>query len=311
MDRDEVLGRILGLQDGLITRAQALRIGFSRNEIDWLAGAGRWRPVARAVYLVGHDPQGEVSRRCAIRAALLSLGPHAHAVLGTAAELHGIAGLPQSSEMHVAVPGRCGRPQPADPPNVVLHQFERSSGQLVRIDGLPATTPLVTVAEVILRVARYPAVSVLDSALNRGLVADDDLLVIPRLIRGRRGAVAARSYLAEADGRAQSPLETRARLRCVDGRVPPDVLQLEVRDDDGYLLGVGDLGWRASRVIAEADGRGPHGTPDAIFADRRRQNRLVNAGWTILRFTWQDTLDPAYIPWTVRNAIAAARARRS
>ncbi|MEW2385895.1 hypothetical protein AB0873_27920 [Micromonospora sp. NPDC047707] len=242
MDRDEVLGRILGLQDGLITRAQALRIGFSRNEIDWLAGAGRWRPVARAVYLVGRDPQVEVSRRCEIRAALLSLGPHAHAVLGTAAELHGIAGLPQSSEIHVA---------------------------------------------------------------------DDDLLAIPRLIRGRRGAVAARSYLAEADGRAQSPLETRARLRCVDGRVPPDVLQLEVRDGDGYLLGVGDLGWRASRVIAEADGRGPHGTPDAIFADRRRQNRLVNAGWTILRFTWQDTLDPAYIPWTVRNAITTARARRS
>lgn len=309
MDRYEVLGRILGLQDGLITRAQALRTGFSRNEIDWLAGAGRWRPVARAVYLVGHDPRAELSRRCEIRAALLSLGRHAHAVLGTAAELHGIAGLPRSSEIHVALPGSRGRPQSAGPPNVVLHQIERWPGQVVRVDGLPATTPLVTVAEVILRVARYPAVSVLDSALSRGLVTGDDLLVIPRLIRGRRGAVAARSYLAEADGRAQSPLETRARLRCVDGRVPPDALQLEVRDDDGYLLGVGDLGWRAPRVIAEADGQGPHGTPEAVFADRRRQNRLVNAGWTVLRFTWQDTLDPAYIPWTVRNAIAATRVR--
>lgn len=58
-------------------------------------------------------------------------------------------------------------------------------------------------------------------------------------------------------------------------------------------------------MIAEADGRGPHGTPEAIFADRRRQNRLVNAGWTILRFTWADTLRPDYIPWTVRQAIAA------
>ncbi|MFF4877221.1 DUF559 domain-containing protein [Micromonospora sp. NPDC000668] len=111
------------------------------------------------------------------------------------------------------------------------------------------------------------------------------------------------------DGRAQSPLETRARLRCVDGRVPPDALQLEVRDDDGYLLGIGDLGWRGPRIIAEADGRDVHGSPEAAFADRRRQNRLVNAGWTVLRFTWSDTLRPDYIPWTVRQAIAAARRR--
>ena len=44
------------------------------------------------------------------------------------------------------------------------------------------------------------------------------------------------------------------------------------------------------------------------YADRRRQNRLVNAGWTVLRFTWQDTLHPDYIPHTVRQAIAAAAA---
>jgi len=78
-------------------------------------------------------------------------------------------------------------------------------------------------------------------------------------------------------------------------------------DDDGYLLGIGDLAWRRHRIIAEADGRGPHGLPEAVFADRRRQNRLVNAGWTVLRFTWQDTLRPDYIPWTVRQAMAAAR----
>ncbi|MET8352848.1 MULTISPECIES: DUF559 domain-containing protein [unclassified Micromonospora] len=93
--------------------------------------------------------------------------------------------------------------------------------------------------------------------------------------------------------------------------MPPDALQLEIRDVDGYLLGIGDLGWRAPRVIAEADGRDAHASPQAAFADRRRQNRLVNAGWTVLRFTWSDTLQPDYIPWTVRQALAAARSRRS
>jgi very-short-patch-repair endonuclease len=168
------------------------------------------------------------------------------------------------------------------------------------------TDVLPTVAEVILRANRYTAVAVLDSALCNELLKPEETAALPALMRRRRGAVAARRYLRETDGRAQSPLETRVRLRCVDGGVAPDVLQHEVRDEDGYLLGIGDLAWLRARVIAEADGRTPHGTPEAVFADRRRQNLLLNAGWTVLRFTWADTLRPDYIPYTVRNAIAAA-----
>ncbi|MEH0820658.1 MULTISPECIES: type IV toxin-antitoxin system AbiEi family antitoxin domain-containing protein [unclassified Micromonospora] len=307
MGREQVLGAVAGGQDGVVTRAQALAAGFSRHEIDNLVTFGRWRMPARAVYQI--DAGTAPSRRARIRAAVLSFGPAAHVVFGTAAELHGIAGLPPSEQIHVALPGRAARPARPSDPAVVLHQLERPAASLLAVNGIPATSPLSTVVDVILTAGRYPAVSVLDSALNRRLVTPDELAAIPLLIRGRRGAVAARGHLVEADGRAQSPLETRTRLRCVDGKVPPDALQLEVRDGDGYLLGVGDLGWRGPRVIAEADGRAVHGRPEALFADRRRQNRLLNAGWTILRFTWQDTLDPHYIPWTVRQAITAARPR--
>ncbi len=203
----------------------------------------------------------------------------------------------------MSVPVDRPRPQRRGDSSLAVHQLTVRSGDVVRVAGIPVTSPLRTVADVILRQRRYAAVSVLDSALNRQLVTADDLAALAVLIRGRRGARLARSYLVEADGRAQSPLETRARLRCVDGGVPPDVLQLEVRDGDGYLLGVGDLGWRGARLIAEADGAGPHGGLDALFADRRRQNRLTNAGWRVLRFTWADTLRPDYIPWTIRQAM--------
>ncbi|MFV2100014.1 hypothetical protein [Micromonospora sp. LOL_024] len=304
MDREGRLRRVAARQDGLVCRDQALQHGFTRHEVDNLVAFGRWQSLARAVYLPRPASAVEPSRRQQIRAVLLSLGPAAYAVLGSAAELHGIAGLSRSDEIHVGLPGIVAKRARVSQPHVVLHQLEHRTESLVRLSGLPATDIISTVSDVILHVGRYPAVSVLDSTLNQGLLGEDDLTLIARRIRRRRGAVAARGYLAEADGRAQSPLETRSRLRCVDGRVPPDVLQLKVRDDDGYLLGIGDLGWRASRLIAEADGQGPHGTPEAIFADRRRQNRLVNAGWKVLRFTWQDTLDPAYIPWVVHQALA-------
>lgn len=242
---------------------------------------------------------------------MLSLGPHAHAVLATAAELHGIGGFSRTGAIHVALPGRAARPARHKEPAVVLHQLEHPAEAVTMIRDVPVATAVRTVADLILRERRYPAVALLDSALNRKVISEEDLLSIPTLIRGRRGAVAARGYLAEANGLAQSPLETRTRLRCVDGGVRPDALQIEVRDSDGYLLGIGDLGWRGARVIAEADGTAPHAAPNALFNDRRRQNRLTNAGWTVLRFTWSDTLTPDYIPTTVRRALAARTSHRS
>ncbi|MFC0507377.1 type IV toxin-antitoxin system AbiEi family antitoxin domain-containing protein [Micromonospora costi] len=310
MDALTLARRVAATQDGIVTLADARGAGLTVHEVQRLCRTGRWRPLARGSYLVDADVSGGISSRARIRAAVASFGPGAVAVLATAAELQGIAGFRPTDQIHLSVPGAVARPARAAHPDVVVHQLDVTPEQIVAFRGIPATTPLRTITDLILREQRYPAICVLDSALNRGLVSADDLLAVPRLIRGRRGAVAARGYLAEADGRAQSPLETRTRLRCVDGRVPPDALQLEVRDDDGYLLGIGDLGWRAPRVIAEADGREAHDTPDAAFADRHRQNRLINAGWTVLRFTWADTLRPDYIPWTVRQAIATARSSR-
>ncbi|MGW0435209.1 type IV toxin-antitoxin system AbiEi family antitoxin domain-containing protein [Micromonospora sp. NPDC003197] len=305
MDADVLLRRIAAGQDGVITADQACRAGMTRDQIRQMCRSGRWRRMAWGIYLIDPEVGTDVLRRARIRAAVASLGPGAVAVLDTAAELYGIAGLRRSPVVHVSVPVDRPRPPRHDDPEVVVHQLTTAPDELGRAAGIPATTPARTLADLILRVDRYPAVCLLDSALNQELVPASGCLLIERLIRGRRGAVAARRHLAEADCRAQSPLETWVRLRCNDGRVPPDALQVEVRDDDGYLLGVGDLGWRLPRIIGEADGRGPHGTPDALHEDRRRQNRLVNAGWAILRFTWEDTMRPDYIPHVVRTAIAA------
>ncbi|QLQ40256.2 type IV toxin-antitoxin system AbiEi family antitoxin domain-containing protein [Micromonospora robiginosa] len=312
MDRVVVVKRIAGEQGGVVTREQALSAGFSRHEIDNLLTSGRWRRLARATYAIGATGEAtRVERRRRIRAAVLSLGPEAHAVLATAAELHAIAGLARTATIHVGLPGRMARPTRVRDAAVVVHQFERVAGALTSVDGIPVTVPTHTLADLVLRERRYAAVALLDSALNRMVISEDDLGAIPALLVRRRGAVHARRCLAEANGAAQSPLETRTRLRCVDGGVPPDALQVEVRDADGYLLGVGDMGWRAGRVIAEADGRDPHSAPGALFEDRRRQNRLTNAGWTVLRFTWSDTLRPDYVPHVVRQALATRTTRRS
>ncbi|MEU1843667.1 type IV toxin-antitoxin system AbiEi family antitoxin domain-containing protein [Micromonospora sediminicola] len=306
MGEFDELRRAVVRQGGFVTAAQAVRLGFSRDQVRHLVRSGRWIRLSRGYYLPMADPPAAALRRTRIRATVASLGPGAVAVLDTAAELHGIGGLQSAATIHVSVPTARPHVHRRTEPGLELHQLRLDAAEVCRVDGVPTTCPARTVTDLILRVNRYAAVSVLDSVLNRGLLSEADLPMVLAGVARRRGAVAARGYLAEADGRAQSPLETRTRLRCVDGGVPPDALQLQVRDDDGHLLGIGDIAWRGARLIAEADGRVPHLTPDAVFADRFRQNRLVNAGWRILRFTWADTLRPDYIPATVRQALRRA-----
>jgi very-short-patch-repair endonuclease len=297
-------GTVSRMDDELVTLEQAMAGGMSTVDVRRALRSGRWVRAARAVYLVrkSEDPS---LLRTAVCANVLSFGHAAVAVYDTAAALHGIAGLPPSDAIHVSVPADVAKRR-ADP-RVVVHQLRLSPQEVCNVSGVNATAPLRTVTDLVCRSDRFTAVSVLDSALNRRLLQAGELAAIPALMRGRRGAVAARRYLREADGRAASPLETRMRLRCADGGVPPHELQFMIQDADGELLGIADAAWPRARVVAEADGLGPHGTPAAVFEDRQRQNRIARAGWTVLRFTWKDTLRPEYIPATVRAALRRAR----
>jgi hypothetical protein len=176
------------------------------------------------------------------------------------------------------------------------------------VDGLTVTTPARTIADLLLRVGRFTGVSLLDSALNQRLLAPDDLDLVRAMLVGRRGAPRARPWFAEPDARAESPLETRVRLRAADGGVPPDELQYRVRDRHGNVVAIADMAWTRARVVGEADGADAHDNPVAVFRDRKRQNDIVNAGFVPLRFTWEDTLRVDYIPNVVRAAIAQSRA---
>ena len=62
----------------------------------------------------------------------------------------------------------------------------------------------------------------------------------------------------------------------------------------------------ARRIAIEVDGWAWHVDVERFQADRRRQNALVNAGWTVLRFTWHDlTADPERVIAQIRAALAA------
>ncbi len=307
---DQPLTDLAATQHGVITAAQALALGMTRRGISWRCEAGEWRAIAAGTYLIGatcHPPSwAELSFETRLHAARLFHGPDALAVLDTAARVYGLEGLPYGDgTIHLALaPGRERHQQPG----VRLHTWKLDPGDATVADGVPVTSIVRTLADLVRTSGRAVAVSLLDSALNQKRLDVAELDEVERRLIGRRGALAARKHLAVANGLAQSPLETRLRLIATDAGLAPHHLQFPVLDRYGVILGYGDMAWiRPGRrvLIVEADGRGPHESPQALFRDRLRANDFVTTDEVdMIRFTWEDTRRAGYVLSVLRRNLA-------
>lgn len=80
-------------------------------------------------------------------------------------------------------------------------------------------------------------------------------------------------------------MESRLRLLLVRGGLPRPEAQVSVQDARGVLLGRLDLYYPQARLGLEYDGENHR---DRLTADNQRQNRLLEAGIHLLRFTGPD-----------------------
>ena len=302
-------------QGGLIFASQLTDVGLHVGQARDLCRRGTWRRVCRGGYdtlpELTDDGSDRFARQAAaharlVRAAAANLPADVVLVAESAARLHGFAGLPPwDGRVYFASQRSIGGPAKGA---VVVQQWVLADDEITEVDGIRVASHHCIVADLVLRLRRDHAVSILDHVLNVGVIQRDELPHLEARCAGRPGVVAAREYLRLADGRAQSPLESRVRLRCIDGGVPPDELQWAVRDADGHTLGYGDMAWfrrRRRPLIGEADGEDVHGAPEALYADRVRANFFVVAGVDIVRFTWRDTYPAERIPSLVWSALAA------
>ena len=106
-------------------------------------------------------------------------------------------------------------------------------------------------------------------------------------------------------GLSESVLEDRMLRVCRDSGIPVPVCQFEVLAGP-RLLGRVDFAFPHRRLAIDVDGYEHHSTPDAFQRDRARQNDLVAAGWTVLRFTWADVCRrPERAANTIRRVLGA------
>jgi hypothetical protein len=105
--------------------------------------------------------------------------------------------------------------------------------------------------------------------------------------QGRRGIVKVRRLLPLANGRAESPMESEARLVMIDGGLPSPVLQHEVVDARGRLRRL-DFAWPNQRVAAEYDSGEWHVGAEALRRDREKLAALQDLGWMVVPIVADD-----------------------
>lgn len=222
-------------------------------------------------------------------ASVLAAGKGAVASHRTAAALWELDGSRRGAPEVSVPPDRWyRRPGVRSHRSVDLHRVRP-----VRRSGIP-TTPIERTLLDLCAVAPGTAIQLaIDDARRRGLT-DWDRLLHCMLLHSRRGRTGVGKLRTILDGHlaevaaTDSGFERLVYVRLVEAGLPRPVLQHEVHI--GGRTHRLDLAYPEVKLGIELDGN-IHLRRDVWERDHARQNALLLAGWTILRFTWRDYTD--------------------
>ena len=244
---------VMAANGGLITTAQAYDCGLAAPAIRHLLRTGRWVVVRRGVYVDGElwAELDEYRGRHRIRTrAAMSTMRRAHvASHDSAAYEHDLDLLaPAESFIHVTRPGVTNA---FVKHGIKVHLARYASEQVVCVDGIDVHDMARTAVDVAREHGLPYGEVACDSAMRHG-VSRQELMAAYEPMRNWRHVTRVRAAVDFADPRAESVLETLARILVVElGLGDPDP-QFPVRLLNGRVRW-GDL--RIGCHLFEADGK--------------------------------------------------------
>ncbi len=253
---------------------EARQAGLTRRQ---LRGAS-WRRMGCGFYVWAGLPDSPMLRLLTVQRRLPAVAVFSGR---TAAWLHGLD-LPPCDPVDVTVPTPVHISVRA---GVALRRAKLASNEVVRRNGMHATSILRTLRDLAAHLPLVEAVVAADMALHKRLC---DLVQLRGYIAAngdRRGIARLRRVVALAEPAAESPMETRLRLLLVLAGLPRPCAQVPLHDEEGRFLGRPDLYYPNQRLGLEYDGASHS---NSLANDDRRQNRLLTAGIRLLRFTAAD-----------------------
>lgn len=190
------------------------------------------------------------------------------------------------------------------PREVRVHQSELADDEIELQDGVPVTSALRTAWDLAALESIGTAVAGLDAMVRAGSIDQKELASIVDAGSGRWGVTRVRRALPLIDPRAESAPESRVRVALVLAGLQP-VPQYEICDN-GVLLGRVDLAFPEERLIIEYEGV-YHFEGTQIVRDDARIQRLIEAGWRVIRLSAADLRDLEAVVGRVRLALSRSR----
>lgn len=303
-----------------LPRGRALDRGLTDNDLRALQSRNGWTRLRRGHYLSPTLADGLTKadrHRLLVEATLPNLADDAVISHQSAAVLHGVAlWHAPLDRVHVtrntSSGGRCTT-------RSHTHVAPLPQSEIVQIAGLPVVSLARAIADLSRSLSFEQAVIAGDEACRRLGLAPADVQVALEALRGRRGVNRGRHVAAFLDGRSESAGESLSRAILSKTDLPTLALQFEVHDPHGELIGRADFALPEHGVLGEFDGKVKYGrylrkgqtAGDAVFEEKRREDRLRDAGWQVVRWTWGELARPGLIVDRFRRAMdrGAASAR--
>jgi very-short-patch-repair endonuclease len=285
--------RLVRRQRSVVARWQLIELGYGEEAIRHRVRTGRLIRLYRGVYAVGTV---QLHPDAFLIAAVLAAGRGAALSHRSAAAKWDIVNrAPRRIELSIPA-DRCVAID-----GLVLHRRTGLAAHTTTRHGIAITTPLLTLVDL---AATLPDDDDVEAAVND---ADSRGLIDPQRLRNRldrhtrRPGIARLRRLLDQHTRTDTYLERRfLRLSRAAG-LPEPLTQQQIH---GHRT---DFFWPALRLVVETDSLTYHRTPAEQAKDRRRDQDLIAAGYTPLRFTHaQVTADPAHVQTVLEAAAAQA-----
>ena len=167
------------------------------------------------------------------------------------------------------------------------------------VRGLPATDPVRTVLDCARLLDRDWGVAVADAALHLELCTLADLAEATRELPRQPGVARARSLPVQVSLLSESPGESLLRMRL--GR-------MGLSPAEQVIIGSARVDFLIDdALVIEFDGRAKYerdGTPaEAHWAEKRRNDMLVERGYEVIHVTWDELWDERALELRIRAAL--------
>jgi very-short-patch-repair endonuclease len=270
---DEEVARIAERQKGFVHREQLLAAAIGRGAITHRIRNKRLHAYYRDVYLVGRprpEPLGLAM------AAVLHFRGHAVVSHRTAGQMWGML-EPSAGLCTLTVVGRDLRSRRG----LELHRVTAiSPADLRRRHGLPVTSPARVLVELAGAVTELELENALAECRSQRLASDQQIKDAIARAAHHRGVAKLRELLASG-----APALTRSGgERLLQGLIRAAQLPRPIANARacGHMV---DLLWPEQRLIVELDGWETHRDRASFERDRLRDQRLVAAGYRVIRIT--------------------------